>query len=120
MKKFILASGVSLLTIAGGLGAAQAASVSTSEMVTICNDTGNISSQNFCNGYAQGVYDMYVASIHPKKNPAYVCFSEPGPSREAAIKGYVAWASKATQYGKLPAADTMMRYLATTYPCKKK
>jgi hypothetical protein len=119
MKKFILALGVSLLTLVGGTSLAQASNVTTSEMITLCQDTGNEASQNFCNGYAQGVYDMYVASIHPKKNPGYVCFPNPGPSRADAIKGYVAWASKATQYSKMPAADTMMRYLATTYPCKK-
>jgi hypothetical protein len=119
MKKFLLASGVSLLTVMGGLGVAHASPVSTAEMVTICKDTGNNASQNFCNGYAQGVYDMYVADIHPTRNPAYVCFPKPGPARSDVIKGYVAWASKATQYGKLPAADSMMRYLATTYPCKK-
>ncbi|MCD8494274.1 MAG: hypothetical protein LRY23_00325 [Burkholderiaceae bacterium] len=104
----------------GGLGVSHAANVSTSEMVTICQDTGNAAAQNFCNGYAQGVYDMYVSGIHPTKNPPYVCFPNPGPKREDAIKGYVAWASKATEYSRLPAADTMMRYLATTYPCKKK
>ncbi|MCD8504486.1 MAG: hypothetical protein LRY53_11320 [Burkholderiaceae bacterium] len=119
MKKFLLASGVTLATMAAGLGTAHAVNVSTSEMVTICQDTGNAAAQNFCNGYAQGVYDMYVSDIHPTKNPPYVCFPNPGPSRADAIKGYVAWASKATEYSRLPAADTMMRYLATTYPCKK-
>lgn len=118
MKKFLLASGVTLLTMAGGLGTAHAINVSTAEMVTICQDTGNNAAQNFCNGYAQGVYDMYVSDIHPTANPAYVCFPDPGPTRAAVISGYVAWASKATEYSRLPAADTMMRYLATTYPCK--
>ena len=118
MKKLLLASGVSLLTMAGGLGVASASTVSTAAMVTICQDTSN-AAQNFCNGYAQGVYDMYVADIHPTENPAYVCFPKPGPSRADVINGYVAWASKATQYNKLPAADSLMRYLATTYPCKK-
>lgn len=119
MKKLLLASSVSLLTMVGGLGVASASPVSTAEMVTICQDTGNNAAQNFCNGYAQGVYDMYVSDIHPTENPAYVCFPKPGPSRADVIKNYIAWASKATQYAKLPAADSMMRYLATTYPCKK-
>lgn len=118
MKKFLLASGVTLLTMAGGLGTAHAINVSTSEMVTICQDTGNAAAQNFCNGYAQGVYDMYVSDIHPTENPPYVCFPNPGPSRADVINGYVGWAAKATEYSRLPAADTMMRYLATTYPCK--
>lgn len=119
MKKFLLTAGVALIACAGSLSTAQAANVSTAEMVKLCQDTGNAASQDFCNGYAQGVYDMYVSNIHPTKNPAYVCFPNPGPSRADAIKGYVAWATKATEYSRLPAADTMMRYLATTYPCKK-
>jgi len=119
MKKFLLASGVSLLTMVGGMGAAHASPVTTADMVTVCKDTSNSVAQNFCNGYAQGVYDMYVADIHPVTNPAYVCFPKPGPSRSDVIKGYVTWASGATEYSKLPAADSMMRYLATTYPCKK-
>jgi len=117
MKKLLLASGASLFTMIGGLGAAHAAPVSTSEMVTVCSDKGNKTAQNFCNGYAQGVYDMYVSDIHPTTNPAYVCFPNPGPTRADVIKGYIAWATMATEYAKLPAADTMMRYLATTYPC---
>lgn len=119
MKKLLLASSVTLLTMAGGLGTAHAINVSTADMVTICQETSSPASQSFCDGYAQGVYDMYVSAIHPTKNPAYVCFPNPGPSRADVIKGYVAWASKASEYSRLPAADTLMRYLATTYPCKK-
>lgn len=117
MKKLLLASGASLFTMIGGLGTAHASPVTTSEMVTVCSDTSNNTAQNFCNGYAQGVYDMYVSDIHPTQNPAYVCFPNPGPTRADVIKGYVTWATTATEYAKLPAADTMMRYLATTYPC---
>jgi hypothetical protein len=118
MKKLLLASGVSIMLMAGATGTAHAINVSTSEMVTICKDS-SADAQNFCNGYAQGVYDMYVAGIHPTKNPAYVCMPNPGPSREAVIQGYVSWATTVTEYSRLPAADTIMRYLATTYPCKK-
>jgi len=119
MKKLLLASSVTLLTMAGGLGTAHAVNVTTTEMVTICQNTSSAASQSFCDGYAQGVYDMYVSGIHPTANPAYVCFSKPGPSRASVIKGYIDWAAEATEYGRFPAADTLMRYLATTYPCKK-
>lgn len=119
MKKLLLASGVTIFALAGGMGTAHAVNISTADLVSICKDKGNAASQQFCNGYAQGVYDMYVSSIHPTKNPAYVCFPNPGPSREAVIDGYVSWASKVTEFNRLPAADSMMRYLATTYACKK-
>ena len=118
MKKFLAASGVTILGLAGGLGAAHAVNVNTQEMVSICQDNSEVA-QNFCNGYAQGVYDMYVSSIHPTQNPAYLCFPNPGPSRADVISGFVAWASGEPQFSGLPAADSMMRYLATTYPCKK-
>lgn len=118
MKKFLAAAGVSVFGLAGGLGSAHAINVNTQEMISICQDRAE-SAQNFCNGYAQGVYDMYVSNVHPTRNPAFICFPNPGPSRAEVIKGFIAWASGQPQFNGLPAADTMMRYLGTTYPCKK-
>lgn len=120
MKILLLASSLSLLAMSATFATpANSEVIATGALVSMCKNTANVAEQNFCHGYSQGVYDMYLASLHPKKNPAYVCFSNPGPSRNDVVGAFVGWAEKNAQFSKMPAADSIMRYLAGTYPCKK-
>jgi hypothetical protein len=119
MKSLIVATAA----VVGALGltlapSAQAKNYSTAEIVKICNDKSSASAQNFCNGYAQGVYDFYVSSLHPKANPPYICIPKDGPTRQNVINSWLGWAENFPQYAQLPAADSMVRYLAGTFPCK--
>lgn len=120
MKKLMLATGLSLF-VAGATFATPAKSeiVTTSALVKMCQTKDNVADQNFCHGFSQGVYDMYAASRHPDRNPPFVCFPNPGPKRNTVINSFVSWAENNPQYAKTSAADTVMRYLAGTYPCKK-
>lgn len=120
MKKTLWASGLSLL-LASATFATPASSeiVATSVFTGMCKNTTNVAEQNFCHGFSQGVYDMYLASRHPTKSPAYVCLPSPGPSRSAVIDAFVGWADNHPQFAKMPAADSIMRFLAGTYPCQK-
>lgn len=121
MKKLLLSASIVLGALGGSTAFASTGAVmSTDQIVKLCSAKNDATAQNFCNGYAQGVYDMYVASRHPKHNPAFLCFPNPGPSRQKAIDDYLAWAAKNPQFGASTAADSMMRYLAGAYPCKKK
>jgi hypothetical protein len=120
MKKLLMASGLSLLA-AGASFATPANSevVSTGALVSMCKNKASVAEQNFCHGFSQGVYDMYLVSRHPKRAPGFVCFPNPGPTRNVVIDAFVGWADNNPQYAKASAADTIMRYLAGTYPCKK-
>jgi hypothetical protein len=120
MKKLLLASGLSLF-VAGSVLATPASAevVTTSALVSMCKNKANNAEQNFCHGFGQGVYDMYLASRHPTKNPPFVCFPNPGPTRNTVIDAFVGWAENNPKYATVSAADTIMRYLAGTYPCKK-
>lgn len=119
MKKLFVAAGVAALVSGSALASTPAAITTTETFTAMCKNKASVSEQNFCHGYAQGVYDNYVASVHPKKNPPYVCFPNPGPIRQAAIDGFVTWSDKNPRYAKAAAADSIMRYLSMTYPCKK-
>jgi hypothetical protein len=120
MKKFLIASGISLLALGSAAATpAGASSVTTESLVAMCKNKSNVAEQNFCHGYGQGVYDLYLANRHPKKNPPFVCIPNPGPTRQVVIDSFVDWAANNAQYAKASAADTLMRYLAGTYPCKK-
>jgi hypothetical protein len=120
LKKLLLASSLSLLAVSATFATpAKSEVMATGALVSMCKNKANAAEQNFCHGYSQGVYDMYLASRHPVKNPAFVCFSNPGPSRNDVIGSFVGWAEINTQFSKMPAADSMMRFLASTYPCKQ-
>lgn len=118
MKKTIVA--VSLAVLAGGAAHAQntPAITTTQTMVSMCKNTGSSADQNFCHGFAQGVYETYVVSRHPRQNPEFICFKDPKPSRKQALDGFIAWTAKNPQFADKSAADTMLRYLAGAYPCK--
>ena len=120
MKKLLLTSGLSLLVASATFAApANSEIIATGAIVGMCKNKANAAEQNFCHGYSQGVYDMYLASRHPKNNPAFICFPNPGPSRNDVISAFVGWAENNAQFSKMPAADSIMRFLAGTYPCKK-
>ena len=120
MNKRVLASSLSLLA-AGFIFASPAKSeiVTTDALVKMCQTKGSIADQNFCHGFSQGVHDTYVMSRHPEKNPPFVCFPDPGPTRATVIDNFVAWAQNNPQFTNVSAADTIMRYLAGTYACTK-
>lgn len=119
MKKQLLAIGLSLCAMSAASAATETRFVSTEQLAKACGKSASADSQSFCNGYAQGVYDMYVASRHPTKNPPFLCFPKPGPTRASVIEGYVAWAGRNPQYAKTSAADSLMRYVGGVFPCKK-
>jgi hypothetical protein len=118
MNKSLLLAGLTIFAASAAHAAAPSGVTLTGQYVAMCQNKTSVSDQNFCHGFGQGVYDSYVMSRHPKKAPHYVCPPSPGPKRDAAIDAFVVWANQNTQYADQSAADSIMRYLATTYPCK--
>lgn len=120
MKKLLLATSLSLLAASATFATpANSEVVSTSALAKMCKNTASVAEQNFCHGFSQGVYDMYLVSRHPTKAAPFLCFPNPGPSRNTVIEAFVGWADNNPQLAKTSAADSIMRFLAGTYPCQK-
>lgn len=118
MKKLIIAA--SMATIAMGLSAgAQAANaISTEELMNYCKSTDG-SSFVTCEIYGQAVYDTYLVTRHPKYAPNTICVKQPAQPRKEVIQEYVAWSDANPKQAKVPAAETILRFLASKYPCGK-
>ena len=98
---------------------AQRAPTTTEQYVAYCSNKSDIAAQNFCHGFGQGVYDTYVVSRHPKSAPNFICLQPNGGSRQQYIDGFVNWTATNARFNQLSAADTILRYLGETYPCKR-
>lgn len=71
----------------------------------------------FCHGILVGSYRFYDAWVTAERR--FICPPTPTPTRAEVMDGFVAWAKSNPQYMKDPPVDTLFRYLAETYPCKK-
>ena len=72
---------------------------------------------NFCHGYMIGAYDYYEAAHSGGEGPQMVCFPNPPPSRNEAIKMFVEWAKSHPQYWQKKPVDTEFRFLSEKWPC---
>lgn len=117
MKTALIAA--SLAALAMGTANAQTTPtvITTKTLVAACQNTASTADQGFCHGFAQGVYDTYSMSRHPKRNPEFICFKNQKPSRQQAMADFLAWTEKNPQYADKSAADTLLRYLASAFPC---
>ncbi len=95
------------------------ASTSTESLVQMCADKKDGAAQNFCHGFSQGVYETYLVSRHPKRARPFICIEKSNATRQDYIDAFLTWTSTHPQYNQLSAADTILRYLGETYPCKK-
>lgn len=95
------------------------ASTTTEQYVAMCQSKSDSTAQNFCHGFGQGVYETYLITRHPKRAKHFICIPEPGQSRQDMINNFVSWTAKNPQFNKMSAADTILRYLGESYPCKK-
>ena len=107
-----VAFALSLFTV-GGAQAEEA--ISTDQMLTYCEGTGG--SGVTCEIYAQAVYDTYRVLVATAELPSIICVKQPAPTRNEVIKEYVTWAKADTQLAKVPAAQTMLRFLTQRFPC---
>jgi hypothetical protein len=91
------------------------------DLVRVCSvaetDPDYGESRGFCHGILVGAYHYYDAAVTPSKR--FVCSPNPPPKRSKVMNDFVAWGNAHPQYMKDPAVDTLFKYLASTYPCKK-
>lgn len=120
MKKIILAACLAV-GLASGVQAKTSAHqiVTTKAFITACTNSNDAADKAFCNGFAQGVYDTYVMSRHEKRSPDFICLGDNRPTRQQSVNDFVKWNEQNPQYLERSAADTLLRYLATVYPCKR-
>ncbi len=95
----------------------------TRDLVALCStpetDPSYPGAIGLCVGYGSGVLDYHLADTAGRKRARRVCVPTPAPTRGEARQMFVAWAQEHPQYMDEPAVDGVMRFLITTFPCRK-
>ena len=118
MKKLIVTASMAALGLAFSAGAQAANAISTEELMSYCKSTDS-SSFVTCEIYGQAVYDTYLVTRHPKYAPNTICVKQPAQPRKEVIQEYVAWSDANPKLAKAPAAETILRFLSSKFPCGK-
>jgi hypothetical protein len=97
---------------------------SAADLVAICSTPANDSMYpaaiSFCHGYAVGAYQYYQATVSGPEGKPFVCVpTAPPPTRSEGLQMFVAWARNNPQHMGEPAVETLFRWLAVTWPCRK-
>ena len=91
------------------------------DLVGVCrtgpDDPNYASAAGFCHGVLVGAYQYYNSVVAGADR--FVCAPNPTPTRAKVMNDFVAWAGANQRYMKDPPIDTLFRYLAEAYPCKK-
>jgi hypothetical protein len=94
----------------------------TQNLLNLCtaspNDPYYREAINFCEGYLVGAYQYYLAEIGDDMSKALVCLPTPAPSRNEALRMFIAWAQARPEYlNELP-VETVFRFLTEKWPCQ--
>jgi len=92
---------------------------STGEILVLCKQPKNKEDLSYCNGFGQGVWDTYLITRHPTRSPGFVCMPGTGLPRDAILADFYDWIEQHPHYKDLPAADSVLRYMGTRFPCTK-
>jgi hypothetical protein len=91
------------------------------DLVTACSVPADhvlhANATGFCHGVLTGAYRYYESTVTAENR--FVCPPSPPTTRAKVMNDFVAWAKARPQYMKDPPLDTLFRYLAETYPCRK-
>jgi hypothetical protein len=118
MKKLTIVASIATIAISLSAGVQAASAISTEELMSYCKSTDS-SSFVTCEIYGQAVYDTYLVTRHPKFAPNTICVKQPAQPRKEVIQEYIAWSDANPKLAKLPAAETILRFLSTKFPCGK-
>lgn len=93
----------------------------TGDLVTVCAASPSSAEYTtaiaFCHGVLAGAWGYYVASTAPLDRE--ICPSDTKLTRAKIASDFVVWARAHPQYMQSGAVDTLFRYAAETYPCKR-
>jgi hypothetical protein len=73
---------------------------------------------HFCHGYLIGAYAYHQAANAGAGRQPLVCLPTPPPSRNEAIRMFMAWAQDHPQYMDEAPVETEFRFLTEKWPCK--
>ena len=73
---------------------------------------------HFCHGYLVGAYHYHLAQVDGEGGKPLVCLPTPPPSRNEAIRLFIAWAQAHPQYMHERPVDTEFRFLTEKWPCQ--
>ena len=93
----------------------------TADLVALCEaqpgQDNYVAAIHFCEGFASGAYQYYLAVAQHSPTARYVGPPDPAPSRDQAIAGFLAWTHANASAMSEPAVESLFRYLGATYPC---
>lgn len=91
------------------------------ELVRVCStqpsEADYTTAIAFCHGVLAGAYGYYQAVTPPEHR--FVCAPDPAPTRSQVANGFVAWMKGRPQLMSDGAIDTLFRYAAEAFPCKR-
>lgn len=92
----------------------------TEDIVAMCSATEVdplfTAAVNFCQGYLVGAF-QYHEAVAQATGVRKICLPEPRPSRDEAIRRFVAWARQNPLTWREPAVDAMLRFVVSQWAC---
>jgi Rap1a immunity proteins len=73
---------------------------------------------NFCQGYWVGAYQYYQMASAGPEGRRFICPPEPQPTRDQAVKMWIAWAREHPQNAGEPPVDNIFQFAAAQWPCR--
>jgi hypothetical protein len=121
MRVTVLAATVALAASAHAAPPDYYRAHTAADLVSLCSTpvsaADHVTAIAFCHGVLAGAYGFYVSSTPVAER--FICAPDPAPLRSQVANGFVAWAKRNPQFMKDGAIDTLFRYAAETYPCKR-
>src|SRR5215468_6727096 len=102
MIRLCLAATVLVPALVGAVTEADFEVKTTQNLLNLCtaspNDPHYREAINFCHGYLVGAYHYHIAELGGEGGQLLVCLPTPTPSRNEAIRQFIAWAQAHPQY----------------------
>jgi hypothetical protein len=94
----------------------------TQNLLNLCtappNDPRYREAIHFCHGYLVGAYHYHLSQTAGEGSTPLVCFPTPPPSRNEALRMFIAWMQSHPQYMNERPVDTEFRFLTEQWPCQ--
>jgi hypothetical protein len=81
-------------------------------------DPLHVAAIHMCHGFGAGAYQAIMAMTRHEKLTPLICPPTPPPTRNSAVAMFVEWARRNPQHLHEPPAETLGRFLVTTFPCR--
>ena len=121
MWLFLLAT-VLVPALVGAVTEADFEAKTTQNLLNLCtapsSDPHYREAIHFCHGYLVGAYQYHVAETSGERSKPLICFPTPPPSRNEALRMFIAWAQAHPQYGNERPVETEFRFLTEKWPCQ--